>query len=577
MESGIAHIKSIDFCGLEILGYKMAFNIQLHIKDHASLIIDNLNVDKDEQNFVHFTCSVDTALCISKGYDTQEKIDNVMEKMLEEVSNLKIEVTEKNGSYTTKDNKKIPRNRTRIIKFDGLLSAYHNQHFDNSKIVNPHFHFLGHKNARLGLNFTYLRQAIKQVSEQYGLTFHFADTKRDTGLTKKQEASVKSMSWLFNEGNKEKIINYLSDESRLEKSLNLLYTHYQHSKNISYFLKIMSIVNQRLSEFDVDYWYKDINLKESIYFSLSEEQIEMIETLKNNEEITLDMTKVFDREVLKYAHGFGSDSMNIVVDKFNILKIDTRKLMIKSFDKTKIDTNQKSNFKSLVCNDINNAIDNAKNEKELKELMLEMGYKKVSFKTSKTKDNKRKKTGLSLVTKKQMKMTMNFSEIGKSWSDITIILMKNQKKKKKKVVLKSQVSSYKRKKTELDEELRFFRYKVRLLLTIYCNVEREKQKVEHLASHFNVIRSEMYDITTFKSKDTTIVDYSDKIVLKKSASLSEDVSDMLKLVILKGWELDSLTISGDMKFVNECKKQINKLKSIGLRRSKHKNNAPTVL
>jgi len=382
------------------------------------------------------------------------------------------------------------------------------------------------------------------------------------------------VSWLFNEGKEEKIINYLSDESRLKKNLDLLYTHYLYSENISYFLKVMSIVNQRLHELNIDCLYKNINLKESIYFSLSEEQLEIVKALIKQEEVELDLTKVFDREVLKYSHGFGSDSMNIIVDKFDIPKIDSKKLTIKSPKNIEKKENQKSNFKDLVIGDVDNAINSAIDEKTLKKLLLDMGYEKVSFKTQKSKKGIRHKIGMSVITAKQMKMTLTFNDIGKSWSDITRILMENKKKKNKKSVLESCIKSYKRKKTDVEDNLKFFRYKVRLLLTIYCNVERERLKVEYLANHFNIVRSEMYNITTFKSEDTTIVDYSDKIVLKKSALLSEDVSDMLKLVILKGWELDSLTISGDMKFVNECKKQIKKLQNIGLKKSKRKNSAP---
>lgn len=540
----------------------MSFDIKIHIKDHAKLIIDNLEILKNETDFVHFTCSVDTGLLIGNKFDTQKKIDDVMIKMLKEISSIKLVVTEKNGKYTNKYNQVVQRYRERIIPFDTLLSAYHNRHFDNSKSVNPHFHFLGNKNVRLGLNFTYLKQAINKVSFKYGLTFHFADACRETGLTKKQEASVKSMSWLFNEGNKEKIIHYLSDESRIKKNLDLLYTHYLHSENISYFLKVMSIVNERLSELDIDYWYKDINLKESICFSLTKEQIDIVEALKNEEEVDLDSTKVFDREVLKYSHGFGSDSMSIIVDKFDIPKIDSRKLTIKLSKQINMHTNKKSNFKDLILLDVNNAIDNAQDEKELKDLMVDMGYTKVSFKTSKTKDEKRKKTGLTIVTNKQMKMTLTFNELDKNWSGITRILIENQKKKKKKVVPESHIKSYKRKKTDVEDNLKFFRYKVRLLLTIYCNVKEERKKVEYLANYFDVVRSEMYNITTFTSEDTTISDYGDKIVLKKSISLQDSVADMLKLVDLKGWNLDSISIKGDTKFIEESERQIKQLKRI---------------
>lgn len=220
----------------------MAFDINIHIKDHAKLIIDNLIVEKNETEFVHFTCSIDTALLIEQGFDTQEKIDTLFENMLHNIIDKKLTVKEKSYKYTNRHNVTSQKYRNRMIKFDTLLSAYHNQHFDVSKSVNPHLHFLGNKKVRLGKNFMYLKQVLKDEAEQYGLKFHFSDKSRETGLTKPQERSIKTMSWIFNQGNKQKIKTYLNEEDKLGKVLDLLSTHYMHSQNISYFIKVMSII-----------------------------------------------------------------------------------------------------------------------------------------------------------------------------------------------------------------------------------------------------------------------------------------------------------------------------------------------
>jgi len=546
----------------------MAFDIKKHIKDHAELIIDNLVVNENEEDFVHFTCSVDTALLISKGYDTQEKIDNLMREMLTNISKSKYVFTEQNSAYTKKNGEVIRRKlRERTIGFDKLLSAFHNRHFDDSKSVNPHFHFLGNKKARLGRNFIYLKKAIEIEAKKFGLKFHFSDTHKETGLTKSQEKSIKTMSWIFNEGQTKKIQTYLQDDDKLNKCLDLLHTHYLHSENISYFLKIMSIVNQRLNEMDFDYVYKDINLKNAICFSLTEGQENKIKALQNEEEIQVDMSKVFDREILKYAYGFGSDSMSVLVDRFDIPTINKNKLEIDSKnDDNNGEPKSKSNFRNLVLVDIKNAIDNSWDEKSLKEALLDMGYQKASFKTAKNKDKKRIKSGMAIVTPKGMKLTMNWLELGMNWSDIVTILMSNKKKKKKSEELTSNIENYKRKETKKDDNLTLYEYRVKQLLIIYSKEDIEINIVHNLAKKFEVARSHMYGITTFTSNDSTIVDYADKVVLKKSSSLKEDVTDMLELAELKGWLLSSLTIRGSRRFKEEAQRQINQ--RIGIRKEK---------
>lgn len=544
----------------------MNYNIEVHIKDHAEVVVDNLVISSDEAKLVHFKASIDTAFFIEKGYTSQSQIDDVMKQILNNILEKRVEVEEKNGTYTKQNGIQTQKYRKRIIRFNDLLMVYHNRHFDASKSVNPHLHILGNKNGRLGIGYSYLRRAMEEEAKKYGLKFHFSDVARKTGLTKNQDKSITQMSWIFNQGNKSKIETYLKKDDKLGKVLDLLHVHYLHSENISYFFKTMNIVHQRLNEMDVDYWYKNINLKEKICFSLTPEQEEKIQALRNQKNVELDMSKVFDREVLKYAHGFGSDSLSILVDRFDIPPIDKNALVIISKDDGADNTKEKSNFRNLVLCDVKNAIKNSGDEKSLKESLWNMGYKKASFKTSKTTDGKRQKIGMSLITKKGMKLTLNWSELGMNWSDIVTILMANKKKKKKSEKITSNIEGYRRKQIKKDDNLILYEYRIKQLLVIYGRKNAQTNIVHTLAKKFKVHRSEMYDITTFSSKDSTIVDYADKVVLKKSSSLKGDVSDMLELAVLKGWGLSSLTITGGKKFKEEAQRQINK--RLGIREEK---------
>ena len=158
-------------------------------KDHALFVIDNL--DKNIINYGKFTCSIDTAIFVVAGYDTQKKIDNVMITILEKLSEKVMDVIESKGPYTKKNGEETPQSRTRKIKFSKMLMAYHNRNIDGSIIVKPHFHFLFPKNYRLGPGYTYLRRALSELASSFNVQFHFSAVKRKTGLSLNVENTQK--------------------------------------------------------------------------------------------------------------------------------------------------------------------------------------------------------------------------------------------------------------------------------------------------------------------------------------------------------------------------------------------------
>ena len=186
---------------------------------------------------------------------------------------------------------------------------------------------------------------------------------------------------------------------------------------------------------------------------------------------------------------------------------------------------------------------------------------------------------MNLVTPKNMKISIGFVNLGMNWSEIMYSMMTNKRKNKQIETKESKIKNYTRQETNTQEDdLTLYMHKVKRLLIIYNRQQKyENNIIYHLADKFEVYRSEMYNITTFSSKNTTISDYGIKIVLKKSGSLIDDVSEMLNLAVLKGWDLNSLIVEGDISFVGECKKQMNKLQNVELKKSKSKKNAFKVL
>jgi len=306
----------------------MSFDIKVHILDHAHTIIDNLKSYKNNNGLIHFNSSVDSAYFINQGYDTQEKIDNIMTTILKNITKIKLSVEEKNGNYINKQGVKRQKYRIREIKFDKLLSVYHNRHFDASKSVNPHFHFLFNKKDRVGKGYIYLREALQIEANKFGIKFNFMEDKQENGLNQQEAKMIKRLSWHLHQGDRDKLEKYFKNSNLIQKHIETLIKHYQYTHNLSFFIKTISILQQRLQELDIDYFYKDTNVKENLFFFLTSSQKEKIIKLQNNQNIKLDLSKVLDREILKYTYGFSSEVMNILVDKFKLPTINKENIEV---------------------------------------------------------------------------------------------------------------------------------------------------------------------------------------------------------------------------------------------------------
>ncbi len=539
----------------------MKYSIKTHILDHAYFSIDDLS--RSQKKLIHFNSSVDTTYFIRQGITSQKKIDEIMVDILKNISEKKIKVKEKNGLYIQKNGKKKQKYRIRTIHFSDMLSAYHSSHFDASRSVNPHFHFLFPHNVRIGKDFLYLRKALDEEAQKYGLKFNFMEPKPDIGLAGKQLNKIESLSWLLNQGHSEKIKAYFSDEGRLAGTLDLLHQYYMNTGNVSYYMKILQTLNQRMREYNLDFDYRGINLKENIYFFLSSRDKEIMADLSRGREVRLDMGCVLDREIIKFAYGFGSDAIELLCDKFKIKDIEKSQLYFTSNTASNNhETKPKNDFRSRIIQDMRKALSSATSEKSWKDALLSMGYQKVSIKSRKLSGGKREKTGLNLVTAKGSRVYISFSEASLDFSQITKILMSNKRKKKRSKEIESALYDYQvRKKKKRDREYAEYIYQVRILLQIYSSVLAttiEHEALEDLAKKYNVSRSNLYDITTFKNDSTTIVDDGKNITLKKSnqSNIGHVVSDMLDIAVAKGWDIQSLHISGDEAFVHETKRQI---------------------
>ena len=528
----------------------MLFDIEEHVKDHFYGMINNL----DHKVSLHFNTSADIAYFILAGFVTQNAVNEIMNKIINNISEKVIYAYEKNGIDINKGGQEKQKFRTRKIVFDNILLAYHDKHFDASKSVSPHIHVLGHKTSRLGINFMYLKQAIEEEADKYNVKFNFMEQRKETGLGSYKLKNLKSMNWLFQKGNLSEIHNFITNnESAFNRNMDSLLTHYRHTYNLSFFLKTLLIVNQRLDELNLDYMYCNTNLKENIFFFLLPSDIERVELLKEGNTIKINIDNVFDREILKYAYGFETEVMGIVADKFNIRTIHKEQLDIEEkIISNDVVKNDFIGFRDLVIMDIRNAISIAKNEKELKSIIVDMKYEKIFIRTSKLETGKRKKIGFNIVTEKKTKMFIPFSQLRISWLKIVMLFSHNKKKNKKNTKLKSNLDKYEKKNKKIDMELIKFKYKVPKLLELYCPDYSDHIKIEKF-SDYDIQRSEMYEITTMKNQHSTIVVTNNRIILKKTSGgkrIIQDIKDIAKLI---GWEMNDITVMGNDEFVEKIK------------------------
>jgi len=538
------------------------FNIFLHIIDHAHFTFGtppNRGV-----KLMHFNTSVDATYFLRQGISTQHEIDKIMEKILTNVLKCTMKVKEKNGIYIAKNGIKKQKYRERTIIFGNIFAAYHKRHFDSSKSVMPHFHFVIDKNARVGKDFIYLKQALEKEAKVHHIKFNFMEPRQNTGLSKSQMMRIKKLSWLMHQGDTNKIHQYLEKPEKLSQTLELMKKHYENTQNLSFFIKTLMIINQRLQELNISYQHEGVELKEDIFFFLASAQKNKLEYLANSREIELNLNHVLDREILKYAHGFKSDVMDVMVEKFKIPNIRKSQLFIASQKPKKTPLIKTNNFKARVIQDIRNALSDASNEKQWKHLLKEIGYMNVSVKSAKNNNGNREKIGLTIVTKKKTNLFIPFHEMSLMFSQITKILMNNKKKKKNPKIRKSKIEDYKVKKNNNNEIFSTYQHRIKILLQLYQdpNTPFDDSHYEHLqalAKKYHISSSKMYGIATYKNEHAEIVDSTHKIELKRVSTdgIQFAISDMLDIAIVKGWNLARLSIKGDEKFIAEAKKQIS--------------------
>jgi hypothetical protein len=525
------------------------FNILEHVLDHAAFIINGL--PETDEKLLHFNASVDISYFILNGFTSMKEVDERMKKFLHNIHEKVFEFQEINRTYVKKNGEISKYMKTRKTSFKTMLLVYHNSHPNATKNVHPHIHILHRKNERLGKNYSYLIKALSEEANKLKIKFNFMEEPRSTGLTKAKEKALEHMGWIFNQNIKDEILKYIIDE-KLLKCLNDLQRHYEVSENISYYIKTFNIVNQRLFEMNIDFGYNGVNLKDYIPLRLLEKHDLLLSALEVCQKVRLDLTNVLDREILKFIYGFESETMKLLSEEYSLDVID--KSLI-TFDEDFLHKNENIktfegtlSFYDCVKEDTLKAIEYAKDLNEFKENMNRFGYQDVSIGYTKS-SQKSYPSGVRMTTPSmKSKLNISFSDIGIGWNIIKHIFDKNKKEKQLNMDNKSKLESYVPKEPPkiISKKTLDIVHKVRKKLLIFNHGNASLNYLNLLDNEYDVVRSDMYDITTLRHKNgTVIVDYGTHLELKEDRNKREGVDAMLDIAKLKGWKASSLDFRGD--------------------------------
>ena len=513
-----------------------SYRVDLHILDHAETIYNSIDEYNPLKHKAHFKCSIDTSQLIANGFNSKDKINNVMKLMLDEIINTKYTFRVKTREYVDKNgNKKEYFSNKSFELSSDTLAAYHNRAF-NSDIdfdnIEPHFHLLFNSTKHTGLNYYHLKKHLSNIASKYNLVFHF-DEEKDRSVNKFQGLMEKCsrFSWFTQKMTDKQVINYVNSKGDdLTKNLELLYDYATATGNLQFYIKAMNNIKKRLTRLDLDFEFRGNNIKDIYPIPIDEITNETLIAIANKDKVKLKELMTRDnflaRDYIKYTNGFQSTIIEELKQRdyifplisSNDLILDNMKGRSKSSSNVKSDDKYLS-FNNAVKNDILEALKYAKNEVELKDILNNFGYKDLGFRNQNIQ-SKRKKTGLKF-NYEDKSYTVYFNQIGLDDSTILFHLQNNTKA--------NIVNSLDYSKKSNIQNLKFFNsYQNKIFKDIY-NLESDIDLSRYYISQEN-------DNVKFTSKDKNI-EIEDRIeeILSTENITDEDAKLIAQLMLQKGW------------------------------------------
>lgn len=538
-----------------------SYRVDLHILDHAETIYNTLGQYNPLKHKAHFKCSIDTSQLIANGFNSKDKINNVMKLMLDEIINTKYTFRVKTREYFDKNgNKKEYFSNKSFDLASDTLSAYHNRAF-SSEIdfdnIEPHFHFLLDSSKQTGLNYYHLKKHLQTIASKYNLVFHF-DEEKDRSVNKYQGLMEKCsrFSWFTQKMTDKQVINYVNSKADdLTKNLELLYDYATATGNLQFYIKAMNNIKKRLNRLDLDFEFRSNNIRHIYPIPIDEITNETLIAIVNKDKEKLKELMTRDnflaRDYIKYTNGFQSTIIDELKQRDYIFPIISSNDLILENMKGKSKTEFRSSdkflsFNNAVKNDILEALKYSKNEIELKEILLKFGYKDLGFRNQNIQ-GKRKKTGLKF-SYEDKSYTVYFNQIGLDESTILFHLRNNSKSNVTNTLDLKQKSNI--------QNLKFFdSFQNKIYKDIY-NLESDID----LSRYYIKKENDSVKITSkSKDKDLEIIDSINEIL--SSGEISEQEAKLIvQLMKQKGWtDINKLDFNESSKeFISKIRDELEK-------------------
>lgn len=504
----------------------MGFNLPVHILDHSKKIHNTLGsnpkweFDENDKRNQHFTLSIDISqLIINHGCFTQKDVDEKMTAFMDDLIQYEDGYKEKNGKY-----KGTQKYRTRKFAVNGdSLLAYHNSASDTSNsqnyTVTPHFHFLADRRKSLGWGYSYFRVAINQVSKKHNLVFNLEE---ETDAPKVNSKKASDLTWFIKRSSDEHFINQIKN-GWIEEALLAFQEHYKRTGNLQYLLKGYR---------DLDMRSKRLNIKHNLNFNLflTQQQKDTVETLcrgdkKKIYELLSDRSNHIARGYLEHCYGFN----NIIIDE--IQKCANKIIPIIDLDLNRINVKIKHKEKSLgdytktvnYCykEDLTQALNYSKKEKELAQLMKELGYQDFAYK-QKNILGKRQRVGFTFQNKNSKTITVYFNNIKTDMKSIRAKLIENSKNN---IVIPNELKSHLK------------AYVPAPRISFAAKMFEEIYDLNSSLNLDNFYVKEIDNHVEFRAKGTFIVDEGSSILVKaqKTIDLERNVALLADMIESKGW------------------------------------------
>ena len=252
----------------------MKFDLEQHLKDHAFLF---RKLAPMEQNTIHFNFSYLDLQFLDK--NTEETMEALLNALLEPAA-YKVA----NGKRTDKHGNIVQKFTTRKINLqqEVLAMAIHIKGPEEEDTM-PHIHFIARSSAHFGKGYSLLKRHISVVSESFGLVPNFDEMAEHNPLSVSSlSRSVSRITWSWKRATNAQLKQEIASRG-LDKSIDLLTSYTLKTKNLSYYIKSMEGLQNRLNRMKLDVHYQGHLLRDTYPIPLTHEDHTVIDIIKNRQ------------------------------------------------------------------------------------------------------------------------------------------------------------------------------------------------------------------------------------------------------------------------------------------------------